>query len=132
MPNFSTWIQIQECSSGKQLKTRYHPPHPNPHPVPKICLSMWKSTDGETPAFKTAAFLMYILTLTNYQNKSIQLVTFFIFHFFFCLGKYQVLIKLATFVWGFQLSKVTSPTAINFFARVSNTVPYYYSWRFWI
>ena len=65
--------------------------------------------------------MMYILTLTSYQNKSIQLVSFFIFHIFFCLRKYQVLIKLATFVWGFQLYKVTSPTAINFSARVLNT-----------
>ena len=65
--------------------------------------------------------MMYILILTNYQNKWIQLVTFFIFHIFSVLGKYQVLIKLATFVWGFQLSKVTSPTAINCFAQVLNT-----------
>ena len=82
---------------------------------------MWKTTDGETPVFETAAFLMCILTLTNYQNKTIQLVTFFIFHIFFGHGKYQFLIKLATFAWGFQLSTVTNLTAINFFARVSNT-----------
>ena len=81
---------------------------------------MWKSTDGETPAFETATFLMHILTLTNYQINQYNSWLFYFSHFF-CLWKYQVLIKFATFVWGFQLSKVTSPTAINFFVRVSNT-----------
>ena len=47
------------------------------------------------------------------------------FHFFSIFKNIPILIEVPTFVQGFQLSKVTSPTAINFFARVSNTVPNY-------
>ena len=42
-------------------------------------------------------------------------------NFFFCLRKYHVLRELATFVYGFQLSKVTSQTVVNFLAQVLNT-----------
>ena len=58
----------------------------------KICV--W----GSTPVIKT--------------NSTVNLYAFF---HLFSLTKYLVLIELVTFAQGFQLSKVTSLTAINFF-----------------
>ena len=90
---------------------------------------------GSTPTSGNAACLSQLLWpwllnmmsifILNFNQLSKHINTtcehFLKFFLIFSLLKNSVLMELPAFVQGFQLSKVTSPTAINFFAWVSNT-----------